>query len=210
MRKYATWITDHRKIAVWSWIVFVIGTGVLAGSIGSDFKEDFKLPKSDSQRAYDMLTKNFPAQSGDSAQIVVHSDKGVNDPAVKARINAALAKIAKVKDVSDVVPFYGAEGKAYVSPDGKTAFATVNWSHPIAQSDIKTQVDPVIAAVKAARAPGIDVQAGGSPIQLAQQSESNGAEGVGIMAAMIVLFIMFGTFLAMGMPILTAVMAVGS
>jgi RND superfamily putative drug exporter len=210
MRTYATWITAHRKAAVILWLIVMIGTGFAAGSAGSNFKEDFKLPKSDSQQAYDMLTKNFPAQSGDTGQIVVHADQGVNNPEVKARINAALAKIAKVKGVAEVVSFYGPAGKVYVSPDGKTAFATVNWSEPIAQDMVEDQVDPVIAAVKDARADGIDVQAGGAPIQLAQQAESGGAEGVGVMAAGIVLFIMFGTFLAMGMPIATALIAVGT
>jgi putative drug exporter of the RND superfamily len=212
MRTYASWITAHRKIAVITWILVLIGTGVAAGAAGSDFKEDFKLPKSDSGDAVNMLKKNFPAQSGDSAQIVVHSDLpgGVSNPRVKARVNAALAKIRKVHGVSEVVPFYGAAGASTVSPDGKTAFATVNWDHTIGTDNVKTDVDPLLDVVKSASADGIDVQAGGNPIQQAQQQESGGAEGVGIFAAGIVLFIMFGTFLAMGMPIATAVIGVAT
>lgn len=210
MRKFATWVTDHRKLVVISWVIVVVGTGWAAGAVGSDFKEDFQLPKSDSADAIDMLKKNFPAQSGDTAQIVVYAKDGVKTPEVEKRITAALTKIAKVEGVSSVVSFYGPLGAAYISKDGKTAFATVNWDHPVALEQVETEVDPILDVINDARAPGLDIQAGGAPIQVSQQSQSNGAETVGVAAAGIVLFIMFGTFMAMGMPILSALIAVGT
>lgn len=208
MRSFATWIARHRKITVFSWIGVLIVTGVLAGAIGSDFNEDFKPPKSDSQQAYDMLAKNFPAQAGDSGQFVFRSESGVNDPKTKKQVEEALKQIAAVEGIGTVVSPYSKEGAGQISSDGTTAFATINWSEFITQETIEKQVDPVLEIVEETREPGLRVECGGGPCQFAQQTESNGAEIVGVFAAMIVLFIMFGTFIAMGMPIITAILAV--
>ncbi len=210
MRSFATWIVHHRKTVVLTWIAILIATGFAVSAIGTDFNEDFKPPKSDSQQAYDMLAKNFPAQSGDSGQIVFRADAGVNDPAVKKQIESSLDEIAKVKGIGTVVSPYSKAGAEQVSSDGKTAFATITWSDFVTQTTLETEVDPVLDIVKETRADGLRVECGGGPCQFASQTESNGAEMVGVSVAMIVLFIMFGTFIAMGMPILTAIIAVSS
>src|SRR6476661_7507582 len=83
MRSFATWCTGHRKTVIIGWIVALIGAGMLAGAAGSDFSEEFKLPASDSQEAFDLLETKFPAQSGDTATIVFKADAGVETPNVK-------------------------------------------------------------------------------------------------------------------------------
>ncbi|MFT4050511.1 MAG: MMPL family transporter [Solirubrobacterales bacterium] len=210
MRSYATWITKHRKAVIWAWIAIVIGAGFAAGKVGADFKEDFKLPASDSQKAVTMLTDNFPAQSGDSGQFVFKAQDGVKSAAVEKQINAAFAQIKKVTGVVSIDSPYDPAHSQQISPDGKIAFATINWDKPIGTGDIKTKVDPIIDIINDTRTSTLDVQGGGNAFQAAEQSDSGGSEGVGVMAAMIVLFIMFGTFLAMGMPIITALVAVGT
>ena len=55
MRRFATWCTGHRKTVILGWIAALIGIGMIAGSVGSDFTEEFKLPASDSQEAFDLL-----------------------------------------------------------------------------------------------------------------------------------------------------------
>ncbi|MBI5311135.1 MAG: MMPL family transporter [Actinobacteria bacterium] len=210
MKNFAAWIARHRKLVVFAWIGILIGTGILAGAIGSDFNEDFKPPKSDSQQAYDMLAKNYPAQSGDTGQLVFRSERGVKDPETQQRIEDALAKIEKVKGIGTTISPYSPAGAQQVSPDGKTAFATINWKEFITQTTLDTQVDPVIEIIEDTRTDGLRVEGGGGPFQFAQQSESGGAEVVGVAVAMVVLFIMFGTFLAMGMPIVTALIAVST
>jgi putative drug exporter of the RND superfamily len=61
MRRFATWTTGHRKTVILGWIVALVGVGMIAGSVGSSFSEDFKLPASDSQEAFDLLETKFPA-----------------------------------------------------------------------------------------------------------------------------------------------------
>ena len=210
MRAFATWITHHRKTAIAAWIAVLVGTGMLSSAIGSDYNEDFKPPKSDSQQAYALLAENYPAQSGDTGQLVFRSERGVDDPDTKRRIEAAIAKIERVEGVGNVVSPYSKAGAQQVSPDRKTAFATINWKEFITQANLDTHVDPALKIIEETRAPGLRVEGGGGPFQFAQQSENAGAEGVGVSVAMVVLFIMFGTFLAMGMPIITAIIAVST
>lgn len=214
MRSFATWITHHRKIVVWAWIFIMIGTGIAAGQVGSDFKEDFNLPKSDSQKAVEMLQDNFKSQSGDQGQVVVYSKTGFDNPAEVQKFKDVLAKVEKVDGVSAVTSPFSEEGVGQISPagefKGKIAYATINWSDVISQDKVEKQVDPIIDLADKTRSGEFDIQLGGGPFQLAQQSESNASETVGIIAAGIVLFIMFGTFLAMSMPLATAIVAVGT
>jgi RND superfamily putative drug exporter len=214
MRAFATWIVNHRKTTVLLWIAFVLATLFAASKIGTDFNEDFKPPKSDSQQAYDMLMKNMPAQSGDSGQIVFYAKNGLKDPETQKQIESALAQVAKVDGIGVVVSPYSKEGAAQIAPDGKTAFASINWKEFVTQSMLDKQVTPMLDIIDETRNENLKVECGGSPCQFAAQAkaeeEGMPPEMIGVIAAMIVLFIMFGTFIAMGMPIITAMVAVGS
>ena len=106
MRRFATWSTGHRKTVILGWIVALIGIGMLAGSVGADFSEEFKLPASDSQEAFDLLENNFPAQSGDTATIVFKADDGVESPAVRQKMEGVFAEIGKLPHVSEVASPY--------------------------------------------------------------------------------------------------------
>src|SRR4051795_176357 len=128
MRRLAEWCVRHRRITVLSWIGLLVVCVAAAGATGSTFKSNFNLPASDSQQAVDLLKKNFPAQSGDSAQIVFHTPNGpVTAAAVRARADAMLAKVGALPHVAKVTSPFGPAGARAVSPDGKTAFATVQF-----------------------------------------------------------------------------------
>ncbi len=78
MRRFATWTTGHKKTVIFGWIAALIIIGGLAGSVGSDFSEEFKLPTSDSTEAYELLEDNFPQESGGTSQIVFKAAEGSN------------------------------------------------------------------------------------------------------------------------------------
>ena len=59
MRAFATWITGHRKTVITGWIVALVGVGMISSSVGADYSEDFTLPSSDSQEAFDLLENRF-------------------------------------------------------------------------------------------------------------------------------------------------------
>ena len=66
---------------------------MLAGAVGADFSEEFKLPASDSAEAFELLEDRFPAQSGTTIQIAFKAEDGVQSPAVKREMEAAFAEI---------------------------------------------------------------------------------------------------------------------
>ena len=83
---------------------------MIAGSVGSDFTEDFKLPASDSTEAFDLLENEFPAQSGDTAPIVFKAERGVESPAVKDEMEGLFAEAEELPHVSEVASPYAGGG----------------------------------------------------------------------------------------------------
>src|SRR3954452_2795901 len=112
MRRFATWCVGHRKTVIIGLIVALIGFGMLAGAVGSDFSEDFKLPSSDSTDAFDLLETKFPAQSGDTATIVYKAADGVQAPPVKRSMEAVFSKAEALPHVSEVASPYENGGAA--------------------------------------------------------------------------------------------------
>lgn len=209
MRRFATWCTDHRKTVILGWIAALVGVGMISASVGSDFSEEFRLPSSDSQEAFDLLEKRFPAQSGDTATIVYRAPGGVESPAIKRKMEAAFAKAEAVPHVSEVASPYGGPGAAAVSEDGKIAYATVQFdeaTNKLGEGDIKR----VMAAAQSAAGPGLQVELGGQPIEeVRAEEEGDSSFAVGLLAAIIVLVLTFGSVVAMGLPVITALFALG-
>ncbi len=209
MRAFATWTTGHRKTVIIGWIVALIGVGMIASSAGDDFSEEFKLPSSDSQEAFDLLEEKFPAQSGETAQIVYKADSGVETPAVKDKLEDVFAKVEKVPHVSEVASPYESGGAAAVSEDGKIAYATV-------QFDVTTEklrdgeTEEVVTSAQDAAGNGLEVALGGQPIEEYRAEEEADISGaVGLLAAVVVLLLTFGSVVAMGLPVVTALFALG-
>jgi RND superfamily putative drug exporter len=111
-------------------------------------------------------------------------------------------------EVAAVVSPYGPHGAAQVSRDGRTAYATVNFAKQ-ANNLAKADITRVIDAAEAARAPGLNVQLGGQAIEQTEQTPLGVSSTVGVLAAAVVLFIAFGSLLAMLLPIVTAIAGVG-
>src|SRR6476620_421624 len=209
MRRFATWTTGHRKTVIIGWIVALIGFGMIAGSVGADFSEEFQLPDSDSKQALDLLEERFPAQSGEAAQIVFKADQGVESPAVERKMEGVFTKVDGFPQVSEVANPYKGGGAAAVSDDGKIAYATVQFDvtgDKLNEDDVKE----IISIAQGASGDGLQVELGGQPIAETQAEEGEDISFlVGLLAAIIVLLLTFGSVVAMGLPILTALFALG-
>jgi len=209
MRRFASWTTSHRKTVIIGWIVALIGFGFLAGAVGSDFSEEFQLPNSDSKQALDLLEERFPAQSGEAAQIVFKADQGVESPPIEKKMEAVFTKVARFPHVSEVASPYEGGGAAAISEDGKIAYATVQFDVTSDKLD-EEKTKEIIAIAQGASGTGLDVQLGGQLIAEAQAEEGEDTSFlVGLAAAVIVLLLTFGSVVAMGLPILTALFALG-
>ena len=100
MLKLARWSTTHRRYVVIGWVLLLVVVNVFAQSAGTTYSNNFTLPNSDAQRASDLLEQSFPAQAGDRDTIVYKVSSGsVHDPAVRARMDAVFAEVAKLPHV---------------------------------------------------------------------------------------------------------------
>jgi RND superfamily putative drug exporter len=191
-----------------AWIVLLIVASVASKSVGSNFQNKLGGSHTESQQAQDLLQAKFPSQAGDSAQFVFETTTPISDPANQAKIDHLTAQLAQLPHVSGVLSPTSPAGQFQVSHNGHIAYATVQLDRQA--SDVpKADLDRLVAVGTAARAPGFRVEMGGQPISFTEQPSFGASEGIGILAAVIILLVAFGSLIAMGLPILTALMGIG-
>jgi len=206
----ARWCFRHRRIVVVSWLAAIAALVGLTSGIGTAYSDSFSLPGTESSKALTLLSSSFPAQAGDSDTIVIHVRSGsVHDPGVQSKVASMLDRVAKSPSVASVASPYAAAGAAQLSKDGRTAFANITFSK-MAQALPKADVQAVIDLAKSARSSGLDVELGGNAIKQIQQTPPSNSTLIGMVAAAVILFIAFGSLFAMALPLLTAVVALGS
>ena len=209
MSALARWCYRHRIVVVLAWVVALVGLGGMTSVVGTAYSDQFTLPGTESTKALDLLRSAFPTQAGDVDQIVWHVESGtVRDAAVESRISGMLDEVARTPQVSSVASPYTSAGAAQISKDGQTAYATVTFSKQ-ANELSTSNVQHVIDRAEAAREPGLQVELGGQAIETAQRPPMSGTEAIGLLAAAIILFLAFGSLLAMVLPLLIAVVALG-
>jgi len=209
MRRFATWCTGHRKTVIFSWLGALIVIGMISGSVGSDFTEEFKLPSSDSQEAFELLEDKFPQQSGVTAEIVYKAPAGADSPAVKKKMEAVFAEAAKLPHVSEVASPYASGGAAAISKDGEIAYATVQYDVSTDKLE-KDDIKKLISIGTAANGEGLKVAVGGAPVEEVRgEEEGDSSFAIGLLAAVVILLITFGSAVAMGLPLITALFALG-
>jgi putative drug exporter of the RND superfamily len=211
MLKLARWSTTHRKYVVIGWVLLLVLVNVFAQSAGTSYSNNFTLPNSDAQRAANLLQKSFPAQAGDRDQIAFKVSSGsVADPAVRSRMSAMFAEVAKLPHVTAVIsPYAGASAGKTISANGKIAFATVVFDEK-ANLLPKSAPERVVQVARAAGRPGLQVELGGQAIEATEQAGFGISTAVGLVAAIVVLLLTFGSLIAMGLPIVTALFGLGT
>jgi RND superfamily putative drug exporter len=196
----------HRRRVLGIWLVLLVALGVLAGSLSKPFSEEFKIPGTGSQKAIDLLKEKLPAASGAAGQVVFAAPDGgkvTDDAAAIEKSVAAAAKTPGVVAVTDPLETPGA-----ISKDGAYALAQVQFAAE--RDQIKEgQRETLQDSFAPAKSAGLNVQFGGAAGE--EKAEAGGAsEAIGIIVALIVLTITFGSLLTAGLPLLTAAVGVGS
>ncbi|MER7003645.1 MMPL family transporter [Dactylosporangium sp. NPDC000555] len=185
----------------------LVAVTVAAQVIGADYRNDFSLPGTDSQRAMDTLRERAPAQAGATVQVVVQRKAGLAAQPTRDRIEAMLRDVRALPRVAEVRSPYA--DPSAMSRDGTIGFATVMLDAP-AERIPDEAARRIMDTAQAARGDGLRVELGGDPIRDAQESAGGAAEGVGMLAALVILVLLFGSLLAASLPIIIAVFAVGS
>ncbi len=211
MLKLARWSTTHRIYVLLGWFVLLVAVNALAQSAGTAYSNNFTLPNSDAQRASNLLQRSFSSQAGDRDTIVFKVASGtVLDPAVKSRMGAMFARVEKLPHVSGVIsPYAGAASGRSVSANGKIAFATVVFDEK-ANKLPKEAPERVVVVARAAGRAGLQVELGGQAIEATEQAGFGISTAVGLLAAIVVLLLTFGSVVAMGLPIVTALFGLGT
>jgi putative drug exporter of the RND superfamily len=204
MLRLTRWCISHRRRVIAAWILTAVVTTVVAGAVGRHYATNFTLPGTESQHVADLLNKGFPAQKGDVDTIVFHNSKGTIDAsAVRRAIAPLLAKVRRMPHVESVVSPYSPGGAVEVAKDRRTAFATINYDKR-ANLLPDNAGKPLLTAVNAVNVPGLQIAAGGQVIEQAEGFSIGPATSVGVIAALVILLLTFGSLIAAGMPLITA------
>jgi putative drug exporter of the RND superfamily len=210
MSALARWCYQHRLVVITAWIGLLIGLTAMSQAVKASYDNSFTLAGTGSGSAQELLQRSAPAQAGDSDQIVWQVSHGsVTNRAIEQRMSAMLARMSHVPEVASVASPYVPGNKVQISPDGNTAYATVNFTKS-ADNLHPANISRVIAVATAVREPGLAVELGGQAISHSEQAPLSAVSAVGIGAAAVILLVAFGSLFAMALPIATAVAGVGS
>jgi RND superfamily putative drug exporter len=194
-------------LVVAAWVLVAVALGVAGQAGGGGFVDDYTAPGSESQRAIDLLAERFPQVVGTDARVVFHRPDGpVRDQPAAAGIAATLAAIARQPHVVAVEDPPATSGGGGVSPDGRTAVATVRYDvamdqlHELGPAAYQRLED----AAAAARQAGVTVEFSGMVVELATEPEVGALELAGLGVALVVLLVAFGSLLAAAVPVVIA------
>jgi RND superfamily putative drug exporter len=213
MASFARWCFVHRKAVLAAWLIALIGFFAIGQLVKATYNNNSSLPGTDSTTAQQVLTTHFPAQAGDSEQIVVQVKQGtLRSPAAETAITSMLARVTHLPHVTSVTSLYAPGGQ--ISKDGTIGLATVNLDVQ-AQNIPSSAVTTLISTAKSADSPVLNVQLGGAAIETAEPGGEGGAMTtsviLGIAAALVVLFFAFRrSVLAALLPLISALVAIGA
>ena len=199
----------HRWRVLLAWVAAFVLMSVLGSALAGEFSQSFRLPASDSQKAFDLLDQRFPARAGESADIVLKASSPVTDASQREPIGDLMAKLAAVPGVREVRSPLDRVNAQQVSPiDPRIAFAEVQFEGTSKQHHVpEATANAVEDVARAAQSSTLQVELSGD---LFQHRPSLGpAEGIGLLAAVVILLVVFGSLLAMGIPILNALFGIG-
>jgi putative drug exporter of the RND superfamily len=210
MRSTAKWCFRNRWAVVIAWVLAIVAVNAVHASLGSNYADDFELPHTQSFAADRLLEHAARRASGDTEQVVIAVRHGhVTDPAVRARVDRLLARLARVPHVTQVASPYAADkDPSQIAPAGRVAFATLTFdvdSDAISERRSKQ----FVALVRAASGGGVEFAVGGQIAEDAEPQTTSTGLPIGFAAAGLVLLAVFGTLLAALLPLLTAAVSLG-
>nr|WP_237548816.1 MULTISPECIES: MMPL family transporter [unclassified Streptomyces] len=198
----------RRRYVALLWVVALAGAIFASSAAPAPPEDSFSMPGTESQKAFDRLEERFPDASADgaSARVVIRAPKGekLTEGQQKSEVDRLVDTIGKGPQVSSVDDPYKANA---VSKDGTTAYASVTYK--VAATELTDEArDALTEATDKTRDAGFTVETGGDAV-MAEQEMGGSAELIGIAISAVVLILTFGSLVAAGMPLLTAIIGVG-
>ena len=195
----------RKWVVVGGWVVAAVAVVLLVRTFGSNTSDNLDLPGTDSQAATDLLAERFPPQQNGSSPIVFHVTTGaVTDSTNKQAIEDSHQAVVKLPHVANATDPFSQQGASQISKDKRTAFIPVLLD--VGGDELTEEIaEEVVATAEPARKAGMEVAAGGPIGTELSEPKTESSEVVGLVAAMIILAFTFGTLVAMGLPIVSAV-----
>ncbi|MET7343761.1 MMPL family transporter [Streptomyces sp. NPDC087866] len=204
------WCARHCVVVLVLWLLALGGLHVLQSAFGGTYSDDFDLSGTQSSTGADLLRAHDPAAGGTGAQVVLHdAQKPLTDVSGQVdQVVGNLEKLPHVLSAQNPLPSSSSATSTSLSKDGKTAYITVRFDvNPTSLDD--SYLDQVDTAVKPLRSAGVQVEYGGPLGELARpETKDFTSEAIGFAVAVIVLLIGFGSVIAAGLPLVTALIAV--
>ncbi|GAA2121319.1 MMPL family transporter [Streptomyces synnematoformans] len=194
----------HRRrwTTVIGWLLAALTLASVGGMAGTDFDSEYDLPDTDSQRAYEVLERHFPAQAAGTGDIVLHADAGLDAPEVRQRARRVLAA-ARAADpvVADVVAHTDTARGGLVSADGTVATARIVFT--VGRTEVPDEAaEKIRERLTGMSGDGLAVEVSGT--MFAPKPSTGLSESVGLAAALVVLLAAFGSLAMAGLPVLAA------
>ena len=210
MRPLATWCFRHGRLVVLFWVVALVSMTGISKAVGTNYSNSFSLPNTESTRALQLSQTINPKQAGDTERIVFQTSGGklVTDPSVEARVTAMFQRVAALPNVTALQSPYGSRGAFQMARDKTIAFAIVQYD--LQPQNVSTaHAKQLVQAATAADSPGLKVAVSG---QVAEQANprSIGGTGPGVLLALVVLLVIFGSIFAGILPIVSALVSLGT
>jgi RND superfamily putative drug exporter len=197
---------SRRRWAVLAaWLVLLIGLGGTAAAVSGTMSDSFSIPGTAAQKAMDALEAKMPAAGGATGRIVFAAPAGhtLAEPQYQRAISEVVAGVTGLNDVVAVMP---PSTRGLTSADGRTGFAQVQFGGQATEVPAATQ-QSIADLVTAHETGGLRIAAGGAAVK--QTPSIGSTEGIGVVVALVVLLITFGSVVAAGLPMLTALIGVG-
>ncbi|MFG2044640.1 MMPL family transporter [Dactylosporangium sp. NPDC048998] len=192
----------RRRLVLLTWIVGVMAVAFIGFRYSAASDNDYAGGDSDSAKAQALIAKHFPERQGDTLTLAIKVERGIDDPAAREKIEKVIADLGASPVAGPITSPY--EDENLVTKDRRIARTTI----PLTDKDVpKSEVKPLVDTVKAASGDGVTLGLAGDKAEKAETPPQGPAEGVGILTAAVILFIAFGSLVAMGLPLVTALMA---
>jgi RND superfamily putative drug exporter len=200
------WCVRRRRYVLAAWLTLLVVVALWAKAANGTTTDALSIPGTESQRAADLLAERFPAQSGATMRIAVEAPAGSQlvDIVSPTQLEADLEQLGTLPNV--VMPA-DPTSLVTVSPDGQIAFIEVRFDKPAAALQ-KDEITSIINATRQAAPAVLKVAFSGDPVSLAVQQEAPPSELIGFVVAVLVLLLTFGSVVAMGLPLFTALIGV--
>ncbi|MET4662260.1 MMPL family transporter [Streptomyces fungicidicus] len=197
----------RRHFTALFWVALLALAGAGAAGAPAAGNSSFSIPGTEAQKAFDLLEERFPGSSADgaTARVVFKAPDGgkMTDADHRATVEKTVGELSDGSEVARVTDPYEGGG---VSKDGTVAYASV--SYKVSGMELEdSSRDALEGAAEDARDAGLTVEIGGDALQAVPHTGA--AEVIGIGVAAVVLVITFGSLLAAGLPLLTAIVGVG-